>query len=445
LTDSELIFSPQKAVRTFADVVLPLALPKPFTYVVPESLVGHLKFGMRVEVQFGRNRLYSGLVVALHQRSPQVKKPKPILALIDEVPILLPIQYKFWSWMAGYYGCTLGEVMHAALPAHLRLASETTITLSPLFEDDFSGLDDQEYLIAEALKIQKELSLQDVRGILQRKTVFPVIRRLMDKKIIYLKEDLKDRFRPKKAACVRLQEPYASDRRRLEDAFALCGRSNRQLEALMAYVQLARQQEHVRKTDIYKLAKADASVVSDFLPPLLEACGKVAPGSLRVVGRTDPVPFITVFARRGLSAGERAAVSHALKSASREAALLDALESKRGFVDLDAEQRPCEPITLIARDAPDPQHLADPPPLALRPERRLGDRTLYAATVHRRHMCGVLFPTSKTPDATEDREGTDFHGCPPLGRCDADDRCRSRGPARAAASPRVRSHSATRV
>lgn len=262
MTDSDLIFSPQKAVRTFADVVLPLALPKPFTYVVPESLVGHLKFGMRVEVQFGRNRLYSGLVVALHQRSPQVKKPKPILALIDEAPILLPIQYKFWSWMAGYYGCTLGEVMHAALPAHLRLASETTITLSPLFEDDFSGLDDQEYLIAEALKIQKELSLQDVRGILQRKTVFPVIRRLMDKKIIYLKEDLKDRFRPKKAACVRLQEPYASDRRRLEDAFALCGRSNRQLEALMAYVQLARQQEYVRKADIYKLAKADASVVN---------------------------------------------------------------------------------------------------------------------------------------------------------------------------------------
>lgn len=262
LTHSELGFSPQKAVRTYADVVLPLALPKPFTYVVPEQLVEQLRFGMRVEVQFGRNKLYSGLVVALHQQPPQVKKPKAILAVIDEAPILQPLQYKFWSWLADYYGCSVGEVMHAALPAHLRLASETTITLSPLFEDDFSGLDDQEYLVAEALKIQSELSMQDVRGILQRKTVFPVIRRLMDKKIIYLKEDLKDRFRPKKVVCVRLQEPYATDRRRLDEAFELCGRSNRQVEALMAYIQLARQQEHVRRTDIYKLAKVDASVIN---------------------------------------------------------------------------------------------------------------------------------------------------------------------------------------
>jgi hypothetical protein len=91
LTHSELGFSPRKAVRTYADVVLPLALPKPFTYLVPEQWVEQLRFGMRVEVQFGRNKLYSGLVVALHQQPPQVKKPKAILAVIDEAPILQPL------------------------------------------------------------------------------------------------------------------------------------------------------------------------------------------------------------------------------------------------------------------------------------------------------------------------------------------------------------------
>lgn len=253
---------PVAATSTYVQVILPLALPKAYTYYVPEELMKDIKFGVRVEVQFGRGgKLYTALVIAVHREKPEEYRPKSVISVIDEEPIITPQQVKFWEWMAGYYCCTLGELMNAALPANLKLASETRITLSPIFDDDFAGLDDKEYLIAEALTIQEEISLDDVRGILGQQTVYPLIRRMMDKKIIYIKEDLKEKYKPKTISCVRLREPYASQSKLLEEAFEKCSRSTRQVEALMAYVQISRQQEFVRRQDIYKAAQVDSAVL----------------------------------------------------------------------------------------------------------------------------------------------------------------------------------------
>ncbi len=253
---------PVAATSTYVQVILPLALPKAFTYYVPEELMKNIQFGVRVEVQFGRGgKLYTALVISVHREQPEEYRPKSVISVIDEKPIITSQQVRLWKWMAGYYCCTLGELMNAALPANLKLASETRITLSPLFDDDFAGLDEKEYLIAEALTIQEEISLDEVRGILEQQTVYPLIRRMMDKKIIYIKEDLKEKYKPKTVSCVRLREPYASQSKILEEAFEKCSRSSRQVEALMAYVQLSRQQEFVRRQDIYKAAQVDSAVL----------------------------------------------------------------------------------------------------------------------------------------------------------------------------------------
>lgn len=245
----------------YIEVILPLAIPKAYTYYVPEELVGEIAFGVRVEVQFGKNRLYTALVINTDANKPTDYRPKPVLSVIDEHPIINETQLQLWQWMADYYCCTLGEVMNAALPANLKLASETLITLSPLFEENYEDLDDKEYLIAEALSIQNEISIEDVRGILDQKTVYPVVKRLLDKKVIYLKEDLKVKYKPKSVICVRLQEPYASQPARLNEAFDLLSRSTRQVEALLAYVQLSKQQPFVRRPDICKMAGVDSSVI----------------------------------------------------------------------------------------------------------------------------------------------------------------------------------------
>jgi primosomal protein N' (replication factor Y) len=259
---SEQAFHPVEATQTYVTVILPLAIPKRYTYSVPEYMVPKVAFGKRVEVQFGKSRLYTAIIVELHNTPPEAYKPKAINAVIDNEPIVNPIQVKLWDWIAGYYVCTIGEVMHAALPANLKLASETRIVLSPLFDDQFDGLDDKEYLIAEALTIQEEISIDDVRGILQQKTVYPLIRSMLEKKIIYLKEDLKQKYQPKKVACVRLQEPFATQPELLQEAFDRLSRSTRQVEALMAYIQLERDQDFIRKQDIYKMAKVDSQVIN---------------------------------------------------------------------------------------------------------------------------------------------------------------------------------------
>jgi len=252
---------PAEDVQTYVQVILPLALPKPYTYAVPEEWVAEVAFGKRVEVQFGKSKRYSALIVAITPQPPEQQRPKPIVSVIDEAPIINERQWQLWQWIADYYLCSLGEVMNAALPANLKLASETVLTLSPLFGDDFSELDDQEYLIAEALTIQQEISIGDVRDILQRKSVYPLIRRMLEKRILYLKEDIKQKYKPKTIRCVALQEPYASQPQLLEHAFEKLSRSNRQVEALMAFVQLNRQQEFVRRQDIYQKAGVDSNVL----------------------------------------------------------------------------------------------------------------------------------------------------------------------------------------
>ena len=254
---------PIAGTQTYVTVVLPLAVPKTYTYLVPEELLSEAQVGVRVEVQFGHNKRYAAVVSEVHRTAPDAYQPKPILAVIDEQPVTTPTQMQLWQWMADYYCCTVGEAMHAALPAHLKLSSETIIALSPFFQDHYAGagLDDKEYLIAEALSIQKEISLDDVRSILDQRSVYPVIRRLLDKKVIYLKEDLQDKYKPKTVACVRLQAPYDTDSSLLREAFEKISRATRQTEALLAYVQLAKKEPFVRKQAIYDLAKADSTVI----------------------------------------------------------------------------------------------------------------------------------------------------------------------------------------
>ncbi|MFN0175221.1 MAG: primosomal protein N', partial [Saprospiraceae bacterium] len=112
---------------TYADIILPLALPKrTYTYSVPESVAALVQTGVRVEVQFGKSKLYSGLVERVHSETPDYSV-KPILSVLDEVTVVTPQQFQLWDWMADYYCCTLGEVMSAALPGHLKLTSETKL------------------------------------------------------------------------------------------------------------------------------------------------------------------------------------------------------------------------------------------------------------------------------------------------------------------------------
>ncbi len=263
------------ARQTYATVILPIAVPKAYTYIVPADMIPKLEVGKRVEVQFGKSKLYAALVADIHSRPPEAYRPKPILHIIDEQPVVLPWQIRLWQWMASYYACTIGEVMNAALPTGLKLVSETKIVLGPMYDPNYQGLSDKAFMIAEALSIQEELSIEQVRKILGQKTVYPLVNKLLDLKIIYLKEELQQKYKPKKVICLRLQEPYASYTELLEEAFERIEKSERQTEALLAFIQLSKKRTHIRRQEVCKTAQVDSSVIKALVKKeILEAYEK---------------------------------------------------------------------------------------------------------------------------------------------------------------------------
>jgi len=174
----------------YAEVLLPLAIPQTYTYAVPVDLVSKVKYGVRVEVSL-RRKLYSGIILDLHHDRP-ISKLKHVLSVLDEAAIVKSHQIEFWAWLSSYYSAHLGEVMSVALPSGLKLTSETKYVYNVGINLDELPLSDDEYIVAEALSIQHELTTDLIKDILDRKTIYPVIKRLMEHRVLYIKEELQE-------------------------------------------------------------------------------------------------------------------------------------------------------------------------------------------------------------------------------------------------------------
>lgn len=182
-----------------------------FTYRVPQELEGRVAFGVRVIVPFGRSKLYSGLVVRVHTEAPQEWATKYIVDVMDERPVVSERQFRLWQWMADYYLCTLGEVMAAALPSALKLASETKIKLHPDFSGDVTVLNPFELRIAEALTHCEEMTVAEVAKAAQVQKILPVIKSMVEKRVIITDEEIRNPYKPKRETVVRLAEAYAAE------------------------------------------------------------------------------------------------------------------------------------------------------------------------------------------------------------------------------------------
>ncbi|NML37425.1 primosomal protein N' [Chitinophaga sp. G-6-1-13] len=238
----------------YADVILPLALPKNYTYAVPESMEHALQPGSRVAVQLGKQKKYAGIVKAVHEQAPAYKT-KPLLDMLDKDPVVYPTQLAFWSWIASYYMCSEGEVLNAALPAHLKLSSETLLLYNDAYGDDFTALDDDEYLIAEALHIRKELRIEEVQLILDKSEVYSVIKKLIEKKVCLIYEELKEVYKEKKENFVQLHTDY-HDEAQLAALFNDMGRAPKQMELLLAYLHLQKTEGSVKQNELLKKSGA---------------------------------------------------------------------------------------------------------------------------------------------------------------------------------------------
>ncbi len=248
--------------QIFADILLPLPLPGMFTYLVPEDMSRNIKTGIRVIVQFGSKKVYSGLVKNIHTSKPAYPA-KEIMGLLDENPVVTPEQFKYWEWIARYYLCYVGEVMNAALPQALKLQSETKILLNPSYQGEGEYLSDKEFLIYDALEAQKSISLTDASKISEVKKVFPIIKGLIEKGVVILEEDIQDQYDVKREMFIRLN-PEMEDEEALKDAFeSISPRAFRQTEMLLAYIKLSGryslEQKPVSRKALFELFDPSAS------------------------------------------------------------------------------------------------------------------------------------------------------------------------------------------
>jgi primosomal protein N' (replication factor Y) len=244
----------------FIEVILPLSLPKTFTYRVSENEFAFIKKGMRVAVPFGKSKIYTALVIDLHREEPTLYEAKEIDQILDERPIVNELQINHWFWISSYYMCNIGDVYRGALPSALLLESETIISQNNETFVDESSLSDDEFLIYEALQHQSSLKIQNIIDIVNKKTVLPVIQKLINKNIISLQEEIQEEYKPKLVKYIRLHEQYQKE----ENLIALLDsiKSEKRKNILLQYFQIqAQERQPISVKQLTETAQTSAAIV----------------------------------------------------------------------------------------------------------------------------------------------------------------------------------------
>ena len=245
----------------YINVILPIPIDKEFTYKVNKDEAAFLQPGMRVAVQFGKSKVYSALVSKIHSTPPEVYEAKDIEHILDEDPIVTENQLKLWGWIAQYYMCSIGEVMRAALPGAFLLESETVIKKNVSDDFDEEDLKDDEFLIFEALQHQSLLRIQEVIEIVGKKTVLPLINRLLEKNVITVEEEIYEQYTPKLVRYVRIHQRY-KDEETLRDLIEEMSRAPKQREVLMQlFILQAKSSKPIAVKDLIKDNNASSSII----------------------------------------------------------------------------------------------------------------------------------------------------------------------------------------
>ncbi|WP_369049164.1 primosomal protein N' [Tenacibaculum sp. UWU-22] len=277
----------------FIDVILPVPIQKTFTYSINKSEANFIKKGMRVAVSFGKNKIYTALVFAIHNTPPTVYEAKEIYQILDQHPIVNELQLQHWQWISDYYMCSLGEVYRAALPAAFLLESETVIYKHKNFKDE-DTLTDDEFLIFEALQHQSHLTIQQVVDILEKKKVFRVIDELLKKSAIYVEEKIYETYKPKLVKYVKLNSAYHKDEA-LQELLKTVSRAQKQKEVILSYFQLKASKKPIKAKDLQAQSNASSAVLKALVDKNIFEFYYLQTDRIQYQGNTKSLKALTTF------------------------------------------------------------------------------------------------------------------------------------------------------
>jgi len=221
----------------FAELLLPVPVPKLFTYRVPNHLSHKVLIGQRAIVQFGDRKILTGIITAIHDHPPRDYEAKYILEILDDFPTVADIQLKLFKWIADYYLCTMGEVMNAALPSGLKLSSESRVQIHPAFslEEREQAFSEKELILIKRL-MNESLDYSQIVTLLGVKHLYSILKSLVGKEAVILYEEVKEKFKPKTEKKVRLTEAY-NEASVLETLFTTLATKPKQEAVILKYLQ----------------------------------------------------------------------------------------------------------------------------------------------------------------------------------------------------------------
>lgn len=221
----------------FAEVLLPVPVARLFTYAVPENLHKTVQPLQRIIVPFGDRKILTGIIINLHKQPPGFET-KYLLEVLDEEPCLTHHQLKLMEWMATYYMCTLGEVLQAALPAALKLTSESKVQLHPAFnrESTLFEFTPREEELLTALQ-HGPLSYTEVVKLSKTKSIYALIKSLVRKQAVVLLEEVNQKYQPRTERRIKLAEKWLGPGK-LQALFAQLTGKPKQEEVVLKFLQL---------------------------------------------------------------------------------------------------------------------------------------------------------------------------------------------------------------
>jgi primosomal protein N' (replication factor Y) (superfamily II helicase) len=236
---SQLSISPAKksfAPTFFVDAILPLPIPKLFTYRVPKEMAAYLAIGSRIVVPFGKTKILTAVIQHIHNTPPREYEAKYIIDLLEESPSVNSLQLKFFHWLADYYLCTLGEVLQAALPSGLKINTTSLVQRNPYFQEEEKVLSIEEQLVMQQLSTDKPVESANLEELVGQKSISKVLKALVNKEAIFLIDHIKEKFSPKTKKYIRLNQALAENESELEDLFNTLDKKPKQLDVLLSYL-----------------------------------------------------------------------------------------------------------------------------------------------------------------------------------------------------------------
>ncbi len=222
-------------ITLFVDVILPIPIPKLFTYRVPFELNDNILVGARVIVQFGNKKVLTAVVHTIHQNPPQQYQAKYILELLDEIPLVTHKQLEMFMWMSEYYMCTIGEVLNAALPSGLKISSQSRVEINQNINLDTLTLTEKEQKLINILYEKKSLAYNEAAVLMEVKNIYNLIKSLVLKEAVIVYEEVKERYQPKKLRKIRLTRDFL-DKADLERLFKLLEDTPKQMDVVLLYL-----------------------------------------------------------------------------------------------------------------------------------------------------------------------------------------------------------------